>query len=241
MNNNLISNCVCGNNVKFLSRIIYNIPIAECLDCGVIHQELAGYDDEKYYGFYKTDYHENFQKNRGTITYEERYTHDVKVSELRLEAYKDVIRPHQIGLDIGSSNSAFVHTANKLGYSCIGLEPGEHIGDNTVTFRGTLQTVDFENDYYDFVTMHDSIEHMIDVNFALEKVSRILKPNGVLILDLPDYFDVDGIHHWKKIEHLWFFTETQLVSILNKHGFAVDKTTKPIPGKLVFYTHKVPE
>jgi SAM-dependent methyltransferase len=160
---------------------------------------------------------------------------------MRLDVYKDFIHPPQIGLDVGSSNSAFVHTANKLGYNCMGLEPGEHIGDDSVTFRGTLKTVDFENDYYDFVTMHDSIEHMIDVNFALERVSQILKPNGVLILDLPDYFDVDGIHHWREIQHLWFFTEQQLVSILNKYGFAVDKTTKPIPGKMVFYTHKVPE
>jgi SAM-dependent methyltransferase len=238
LDNNLIQTCTCGNIESFEKKTLNNLPVVECKACGVIHQDLPGYDAEKYYSFYKNDYHEGFQKNRGTMTYEERYEHDVKISELRLQEYRFYIHPPHVGLDIGSSNSAFVHTANKQGYNCMGLEPGENIGDDSVTIRGTLQNIDLQLGYYDFVTMHDSIEHMVNVNDALHKVFAILKSNGRLILDLPDYFNTSGSHHWKEIEHLWFFTESQFDQILRSHGYYVDTVKKPIPGKLVFYARK---
>ena len=238
LENNLIKTCTCGNVLDFQKKISNGLPVVECTNCGVIHQELPGYDKEKYYSFYQNDYHEGFQKNRGTMTYDERYEHDVKVSEARLIAYKYYIHPPQVGLDIGSSNSAFVHTANKQGYNCIGLEPGENIGDDEVTMRGTLESAYLIPNHYDFVTMHDSIEHMIDVNASLMKVFDCLKSNGRLIMDLPDYFNEAGKHHWKPIEHLWFFSERQFIELIKKHGFAFDKVTRPIPGKLVFYARK---
>lgn len=238
LEDNLIKTCTCGNGGLFLKKTVNDIAAVECANCGILHQDLPGYDEEKYFNFYKTSYHEDFQKNRGTMTYEERYAHDVTVSELRLWEYRYYIHPPQTGLDIGSSNSAFVHTANKDGYNCMGLEPGANVGDDAVTIRGTLQTVELLPNHYDFVTMHDSIEHMVDVNHALAKVFASLKSNGRLILDLPDYFNKTGRHHWKEIEHLWFFTEQQFDKILRSHGYCIDKITKPIPGKLVFYARK---
>lgn len=237
LDTNLIKTCTCGNTELFEKKVVNNLPVAECKTCGVIHQDLQ-YTEDEYYDFYKRDYHEGFQKNRGTMTYDERYEHDVKVAEARLVAYKYYIHPPQVGLDIGSSNSAFVHTANKQGYNCMGLEPGENIGDDVVTIRGTLDSAELQDNYYDFITMHDSIEHMIDVNSSLAKVFKSLKSNGRLLLDLPDYFNKSGQHHWKPIEHLWFFTENQFVNIIKSHGFAFDKVTRPIPGKLVFYARK---
>jgi len=121
----------------------------------------------------------------------------------------------------------------------LGLEPGKDIGDDSVTIRGTLESAYLNPNYFDFVTMHDSIEHMVDVNSALQKVYEILTTGGQLILDLPDYFSPSGSHHWKRIEHLWFFTEDQFQDILKKNGFEVIKITTPIPGKLVYYAKKI--
>jgi SAM-dependent methyltransferase len=155
---------------------------------------------------------------------------------MRLDAYQ--LPEMSIGLDIGSSNSAFVHRARARNIQCLGLEPGEDIGDDSVTIRGTLESAYLNPDYFDFVTMHDSIEHMIDVNLALQKVHTILKSGGQVILDLPDYYSPSGSHHWKRIEHLWFFTEDQFEKVLDKQGFSVDKIVTPIPGKLVYYARK---
>jgi SAM-dependent methyltransferase len=213
------------------------LPVMACDKCNVIHQDLEGWDANQYFNFYKTDYHKTYQEDRGTMTYEERYAHDCQVADMRLDDYN--LPQGSLGLDIGSSNSAFVHRANSRGLRCLGLEPGETIGDDSVTVRGTLETAYFNPEYFDFVTMHDSIEHMIDMIGSLQLVKNILKPNGLVIIDLPDYYSPSGSHHWKTIEHLWFHTEDQFIDVLTRVGFKVVEKTNPIPGKLVFYARKV--
>jgi SAM-dependent methyltransferase len=237
LKNNLINKCTCGNETDFGLTSVNKLDVIVCKQCKVIHQSLVNWTPEKYVNFYKTEYHSAYQKNRGTMTYEERYAHDCKVADQRLDAYN--IPLFSVGLDIGSSNGAFVQQARLRSISCLGLEPGENIGDDSVTIRGTLDTVEFNPNHFDFVTMHDSIEHMIDVNNSLQKVHNILKIGGLAIIDLPDYFIIEGQHHWKRIEHLWFFTEDQFTKILEDNGFKINKITKPIPGKLVFYAEKI--
>ena len=235
--NNLIKCCTCGNNSVFSVLFVNLLEVVACEKCNVIHQYLKNWSSDEYHNFYKDDYHNTYQTNRGTMTYQDRYDHDCRVSELRLDEYQ--LPNGSVGLDIGSSNSAFVHKARARNIQCLGLEPGSDIGDNHVTIRGTLESAYLNTDHFDFVTMHDSIEHMIDVNAALQKVHKILKIGGQVIIDLPDYFSPSGSHHWKKIEHLWFFTEDQFEKVLYNNGFKVVKTTTPIPGKLVFYANKI--
>ena len=237
LKNNLIKKCSCGNDVSFSVLFVNMLEVASCDECDVIHQYLEGWTAETYINFYKTEYHNDYQKNRGTMTYEERYEHDCKVSDLRLDAYN--LPEGSVGLDIGSSNSAFVHRAISRNLRCLGLEPGNDIGDDSVTVRGTLETAYFNPEHFDFVTMHDSIEHMVNVNSALNSVWGILKYGGQAIIDLPDYYSPQGQHHWKYIEHLWFFSEDQFAHVLTNNGFAVTNITRPIPGKLVFYAKKV--
>ena len=235
---NLIMHCTCGNTTDFKSLIYNYISVLECSNCGTMHQQMTNWDEETYYNFYKKDYHQTFQKRKGTVNYTDRYTHDRSVAEKRLNSYSGLLVPGSKGLDVGSSNSAFVHEAIARGYDCKGLDPGQDVGDDAVTIRGTLDTVDLEANSWDWITMHDSIEHMIDVNTSLDHAYNLLKPGGVLILDLPDYFDPAGQHHWKYIEHLWFFSKDQLSVILKKHNFNIETVFNPIPGKLIFYVRK---
>lgn len=238
INNNLIKSCICGNETLFKKSKINGLDVLTCIDCGTIHQELNGWTLDQYVNFYKTDYHKQYQEKKGVVTYAERYEHDCQVADIRLESYKDFIKPGMQGLDIGSSNSAFVHRARAKNINCLGLEPGENIGDPSVTIRGTLETAQIESNHFDFVTMHDSIEHMINVEYAMSKVKNILKQKGILIVDLPDYFVDAGKHHWKYIEHLWMFSKSDLEDFLWIWGFDIVKVESPIPGKLVFFARK---
>lgn len=236
--NNLITSCVCDNQTQFNFVVKNHLAINECKICGVMHQVLAGWSKENYFNFYKQDYHSSYQHKKGITPYNSRYDHDRKIAKIRLSAYKSFLNKDDFILDIGSSNSAFVHECIEQNFKSLGLEPGEDIGDSNVTVRGTLETVAFEENSISVVTMHDSIEHIIDVNFALDKIYSILKNNGILILDLPNYFVEAGKHHWKYIEHLWFFSKTQMEKIMNQHKFEIFQISEPIPGKLVFYSRK---
>jgi len=235
---NLIKQCICGNHRNFNQATLHEISVLECKTCGVIHQELVNWTEESYLSFYENDYHTKFQKVKGRKTYQENYDHDCAVAEQRLKKYMEFLRDGMKGLDIGSSNSAFVHRARLKNLDCWGLEPGQNIGDNNVTIRGSIVSANLDPDSFDFVTMHDSIEHIVDVEKTLYNVSKILKKDGYLILDLPDYWIESGYHHWKYIEHLWYFTVDQMKDILYRFGFTVTGFDRPIPGKIVFYAKK---
>jgi SAM-dependent methyltransferase len=238
LENNLIKQCVCGNNFHFVRENINSLNVLKCINCSVIHQELVNWNITDYLEFYQNQYHDSYQDKKGVISYHKRYEHDCKIADIRLSAYGDLLNANMSGLDIGSSNSAFVHRARKKGISCLGLEPGNDIGDNEVTIRGTIATTTLVPESFDFVTMHDSIEHIVDLNSEMKQVNKILKKDGLLIIDLPDYFSEHGRHHWKLIEHLWIFTKDNLKELLNLWGFTVFKIEVPILGKFVFYARK---
>lgn len=235
---NLIKKCICNNRDNFLFKVINDIEVAECLTCGVIHQKLENFSYLDLNEFYKNQFHFQYQKQKGVITYQDRYEHDRKISKLRLSQYKDYLQKGMHGLDVGSSNSAFVHESKEQGINCLGLEPGENISDPEVTIKESLETLAINENTYDFVTIHDTVEHMIDPYFSLKKVYNLLKPTGIVIIDLPHFFVEEGKHHWKKIEHLWFFNQTQFVNLLQELNFLIEKIDTPIPGKIVFYARK---
>lgn len=56
-------------------------------------------------------------------------------------------------------------------------------------------------------------------------------------MDFPRFHHESGKHHWKK-EHIWYFTDEQLESLLKQVGFEVDKVAHPVESKTVFYCDK---
>lgn len=239
ISNNLIKSCTCGNKTNFTSNIICDIDIYICDVCGVSHQRLEGWDEEQLNEFYGHEYHKNYMQWTGHQTYHDRYKHDMNIAAKRYQTYAAyLLNTGKKSLDIGSSNSAFVHYMRTRGYNAWGLEPGD-IGDEECTIRGNLTSAKVDEAVWNVITMHDSIEHMIDIRSALTKVHTLLTTEGKLIIDLPNFWHTDGMHHWKVVEHLWFHNTEQMTELLNNHGFDVDAVHEPIPGKLVFYTTKV--
>jgi SAM-dependent methyltransferase len=238
LNKNLIQACTCANDTDFSQDTMHNILVLVCGNCGVIHQYLPDWDHDKLDEWYRKHYHSDVQEAIGHQSYHARYENDRKVAMLRLDAYQDLIKENMIGLDIGSSNSAFVHACRERGINCWGVEPGESIGDDSVTIRSTIEDCDLDPSSQDFVTMHDSLEHIVDVDSSLNKLQQFLKPRGILIVDIPDYFSEAGIHHWRIVQHLWFWNQEQMTKLFSTHGLDVFKVTRPIPGKIVFFCEK---
>lgn len=235
---NLIKECSCGNSDNFNYKIYNNIELLVCNSCQTPHQYLPGWSVKDVTNFYHQKYHSEEQIKIGLREYKNRYKHDYKIAEVRLDAYSRFLPIHAQGLDIGSSNSAFVHAANNRGYNFIGIDPGKDIGDDALTIRSTIEDYNFEDKKYNFITMHDSLEHMVDVRNIMTKIVSILEKQGVLIIDIPDYFVPEGQHHWRPIQHLWYWNRQQMINFLEGFNLKILQVTNPIPGKLVFYAEK---
>lgn len=234
---NLIKQCTCGNSTSFTSNTICDISILQCTECNVSHQALAGWDENRLNDFYSNHYHTEYMQTTGHVSYYDRYEHDLKIAALRYASYQLYLPKGKTSIDIGSSNGAFVDYAASQGYDAWGLEPGSTVKfDKTIC--GTLASAKLIPGVWHLITMHDSIEHMIDINVALERVHSLLTETGLVIIDLPNFWHTAGLHHWKVVEHLWFHDKEQMIALLNKHNFVVDHVDEPIPGKLVFFAFK---
>jgi len=234
----LLEKCVCGEviskEMKF--ELTNNIPCRKCSKCGVLHQEV-NLSEEEYYNFYSERYHLDYQKTLGQINYNDRYEHDCDIARQRLTKYKPYLTGKRI-LDVGSSNGAFVDEARKAGWDAWGVEPSKDICKIETTYGGTLIEQNFLGGEFQNITLHDVFEHLIDPVKELQEMHRILPVNGVLILDMPNYFVDCGKHHWRPIEHLWIFSEEQTCKLVNKNGFRTLAVDKPIPSKYVVYAVK---
>lgn len=210
--------CICGAST-FSSIERYGLSLRQCVICDVISQPIS-MTPQEHIKYYQNDYGE---------IYTHTYAHDCEVAVKRLKAY--ALETMAKILDVGCGSGAFVHTARLAGHECDGVDLC--VSDTTDLYQGQLPDIYFPTDDYDVVTLHDVLEHVLDPVALLKEIRRVLKPQGQLIIDFPNYFASEGKHHWKPVEHLWFPTSEQLESLVKKCGFNVHKVYSPIPSKVV--------
>jgi len=215
----LLKRCICGEAVIGVDT--WNgIPILRC-GCGIARQDVD-MTEEQLAAWYETRYYDG--------VYTHTREHDLDVAARRMRAYG--ARASGKLLDVGAGNGAFVQIAMEAGLDAWGQDPAVQ-NESDRTYLGHLADVAFPTADFDTITMHDVLEHVPDPVAFLTEVKRILKPGGRLILDFPRFWDAAGRHHWKRIEHLWMLTGNQLMDLLQRVGFDVERACNPIPSKIV--------
>lgn len=113
-------------------------------------------------------------------------------------------------LDIGSGIGDYVIAARKLGIDAVGIEP-DQIGvgsfetslsiakdradDQSWFYDGVGESLPFDNESFDLITMNQVLEHVQDVDKVLEESFRVLKVGGVLLLNSPNYLSFYEPHY----------------------------------------------
>lgn len=228
----LVPVCICGVK-RFDEVTLHGLPMRRCTSCGVHHQRIAAFVPE-YVEFYQNGYLEECQRMIGRDGYAERYSHDREVAAVRLQAYG--LPAEQRILDVGSGNSAFVDECFARGHDAWGVEPGAP--DHERIYPGVLEEQHFPTGHFDVVTWHDVLEHVPDPKAALRECLRILKDDGQLIIDWPAFWRPEGEHHWRALQHVWMLTDDELVELVKRVGFTVERTEDPIPSKFVVYARR---
>ena len=134
-------------------------------------------------------------------------------------------------LDLGCWVGFLLAEARGRGWSpCVGLEPS-HFASSYARDRLRLDVrtedlfaVDLDPGSFDVVVMGDVLEHLTRANAALERVTELLKPGGVIALELPDAGSrvarLLGRRWWSVIPtHVHYFTRRSAATMLVRHGF----------------------
>jgi SAM-dependent methyltransferase len=154
-------------------------------------------------------------------------------------------------LDIGCGRGYFLLACREKGYEVQGYDISEEgaefvrtrLGIPVVT--GPLEGA-FEDASFDVVTMWHSLEHMADPASCIEAAGRLLKPGGVLVVDVPDYTGTDARVKWDKWEnwdlpfHFYHFTPKALHALLSRHGFTVERKKRYHSDVIKSRLRKVP-
>jgi 2-polyprenyl-3-methyl-5-hydroxy-6-metoxy-1,4-benzoquinol methylase len=129
-------------------------------------------------------------------------------------------------LDIGAGTGDFLVVAKNNGWKITGIEPGEKpkaIAVNKgVSFANDLS--ELENNSFDIITMWHVLEHVPNLEFQIKELKRLLKPNGTILIAVPNFNSFDANYYgkfWAAFDvprHLWHFSKTAVDKLFSKEN-----------------------
>lgn len=140
-------------------------------------------------------------------------------------------------LDVGCSSGALLAVAARLGFSPSGVEIASKAAETArragfEVFCGLLHEARFADEAFDVITAFELIEHLNNPLLLLRECHRILKPEGVLIINTPNAASWtasvmkerwDGFSLTSMGGHVSFFSPRSLAHLADQCGFRVER------------------
>src|SRR5688500_1872636 len=135
-------------------------------------------------------------------------------------------------LDIGTGGGSFPYIASRRGWTADGCEPNRWLCNWALENYGLAVQPGpaFEQNYpaksYDVVTLRDVLEHTPDPKTEIREIHRLLKEDGLLVINYPDIGSwvarVMG-RSWVFLldVHLYYFTRGTIQKLLGDAGFDI--------------------
>jgi len=235
--------CLCGCNTlsnqkttsgwvtdEYGNNLEARFEIGTCEACGLIRQMgLPFSNEEEYRQFYSQEY-PPVAESYSIKDYEK----DKVLAQKRFSNYG--INPPWRLLDVGSGSGAFVDVCRERDIDAYGCEIGDyHYAKNfEFIYKKRLEEVHFPVDYFNVVTCHDVVEHVLDPRSFVAEMFRTTTQGGRCIIEIPRFFHSLSHHHWKKTEHIWYFNTEQFKNLLSDVGFGSIVITHPTETKTIF-------
>lgn len=203
--------------------------MVRCLHCGLYYLNPRP-DQKEIHRYYPPDYLA-FQKSI------EEETAFLKRMDRRYGIYKrcrsvtNVLPGPGRILDIGCATGLFLSGMKERGWEVLGIELNEQaaayarerMGLDIIT--GNFLETDLPNHYFDVISLWDVLEHLPDPLPVLKKISKIIRPGGLLVLNLPNPESWEAKRFgplwigWDLPRHLNLFPLPLLSALLEKVGF----------------------
>jgi 2-polyprenyl-3-methyl-5-hydroxy-6-metoxy-1,4-benzoquinol methylase len=135
-------------------------------------------------------------------------------------------------LDIGTGTGDFLSQAKQSGWQIIGVEPNEKARNialqKGVTYIG--HTSELEDHSVDVITMWHVLEHVPDVNAQIKELKRLLKPDGTIVVAVPNFNSYDAKYYgkfWAAYDvprHLWHFSRLSIEKLFEREKLQLVET-----------------
>lgn len=189
---------------------------------------------DKLYDYYKSeDYISHTDSKRNLF---EKAYHLVRSISLKkkLKLINSFSKEAKNLLDVGCGTGDFLQTAQNNNWNVLGIEPNEKARaiankkTNNSVFE-VEQLLKFESHSFDVITLWHVLEHLPNLQEQVSILKKLLKPNGTLIIAVPNYKSFDAIHYaefWAAFDvprHLWHFNKESVSKLISKFQMKVIK------------------
>jgi len=213
---------ICGSDCSRLVFIKNSYHIVKCLGCGLVFvppRYATKYTPRDLYdeNYFKGEVYKNYANER----------------HYRLKLFED----------------KFCLIKRKRGYEVFGVEISQYATDHVAElirpniFAGELKNARFPSEFFDIITMWDTLEHLQNPMETLQEANRILERSGVIIIETLNITCLNAKilgPRWPLYRppyHLFYFSLDTLTKLLSKSGFNVFKV-EPIQTYSPIHSHK---
>lgn len=228
------SYCLCKNKIKnfvpfisYKNEIVFKdfngIIIARCQNCGLLKTIVS-----------KNNF--DAKQSRGAM-YEEKKGLFISLFN---PIVKEILKYKKSGklLDVGCSSGLMLELLQQKGFKVYGIEPNKnaykianrkfpkHIFCTTLTgcYCVILHSSKLK---FDVIIFNHVLEHIEKVHEQLEIAKKLLQPDGLLVIGVPNTRNIIFYlrkKYWEYLmpkEHVWHFSDQYIIRLLNQHGFSV--------------------
>ena len=220
--------CWCGQTALLPFSAEYRC----CASCQTLVCDVAANTD-----FYDWEYFHKGQTSRGVPAIETRARTDLY--DRCVYWLNDLARfklPPARVLELGSAHGGFIALLRQAGYDAIGLDLDPSIVAlarktfDVPMLQGPIEAqTSLEAGSLDVIVLMDVIEHLPDPQATMKHCLRLLKPDGIMLVQTPCYpagqslqeLKRDGhqfLLHLSPGEHIYLFSEPSLAAMLQRIG-----------------------
>lgn len=182
---------LCGNSdVSLLAkrgRCGAPLRTVICKRCGLVWSDPFPHNPRH---FYENDYRLEYKN-----TYSPKPKHILRAGMIALSRHRKIehlLHGRQTILDVGTGGGEFAYLLKSLGHDLHGIEPNKGYAEYSMAEYqlnlqiGFIQDSRFDNKSFDIITTWHVLEHTEDPYYVLSKLRHLLKPQGVLIVEVPN-------------------------------------------------------
>jgi SAM-dependent methyltransferase len=152
--------------------------------------------------------------------------------------------PASLVIEVASNDGYLLQFYRQRGVPVLGIEPAANIAELAIQTKGIPTLVEFFDEelagglaadgrFADVIHAHNVFAHVPDPNRFVEGIKRLLKPEGVAVVEAPYVGDLIGKLEFDTIyhEHFSYYSVSAVEALCRRHGLIVsDVELVPIHG-----------
>lgn len=208
--------------------------VVKCPSCGLVFLDPLP-DENKLAGYYPPAYYQLPQAGLRKFIVE--FLGSRKIAAVR--KYKQSGRL----LDVGCGNGDFLLQISRQGFEVYGLDVSPEScrltrsrlnldGDTVRILNQSVMECNLAEHYFEVITLWHVFEHLSNPGKALDKLHRLIKTDGVLVIEIPNFNSVNRLifgkyyFHMEIPRHIFHYSRRTIKDLLERSGFEVIRTSQ---------------